>query len=231
MIYVLSGGTSLYAVIAVTYPAGSICTCGGKAAKDTSGYALFNVKPGKYTVECHTSDNKKSKSTSVTVAENDKGKCKSVTLSYNLMLYNAGDQFTEVTGGWSYTGNNSPVFNANNIVVEPTVSNGTCVLTTVNKINLTGIKTLHFYLKCDTTGSASNGGNCQAVGANTSNAIRVDNNRMTADVKVPTTADYKDYAVDVSALSGSYYVLVATLSLERLWYAKLTVTKIWGEYA
>ena len=231
MIYVLSGGTSLYAVIAVTYPSGSICTCGGKAAKDTSGFALFNVKAGTYTVECHTSDNSKSKSTSVTVAESDKGKSIGVPLSYNLMLYDAGDQFAEVTGGWSYTGANSPVFNANNIVVEPTVSNGTCVLTTANKIDLTGIKTLHFYLKCDTTGSLSNGGNCQAVGANTSNAIRVDNNRMTADVKVPTTADYKDYTVDVSALSGSYYILVATLSVERLWYAKLTVSKIWGEYA
>ena len=230
MIYVVSGPT-LYAIIAVTYPAGSVCTCGGKKAKDTSGYALFPVRAGTYTVECHTSDNSKSKSTSVTVAESDKGKSIGVPLSYNLMLYDAGDQFAEVTGGWSYTGANSPVFNANNIVVEPTVSNGTCVLTTANKIDLTGIKTLHFYLKCDTTGSLSNGGNCQAVGANTSNAIRVDNNRMTADVKVPTTADYKDYTVDVSALSGSYYILVATLSVERLWYAKLTVSKIWGEYA
>ena len=51
MIYVLSGSPSLYAVIAVTYPSGSICTCGGKAAKDTSGFALFNVKAGTYTVE------------------------------------------------------------------------------------------------------------------------------------------------------------------------------------
>ena len=90
MIYVLSGGTSLYAVIAVTYPSGSICTCGGKAAKDTSGYALFNVKAGTYTVECHTSDNSKSKSTSVTIAASDKGKCKSVTLAYRLNLYTNG---------------------------------------------------------------------------------------------------------------------------------------------
>lgn len=69
-------------LIAVTYPSGSICTCGGRTADDTSGYALFNVEPGTYTVECHTSDNSKSKSTSVTIAESDKGKSKSVTLSY-----------------------------------------------------------------------------------------------------------------------------------------------------
>ena len=73
---------SLYAAIAVTYPSGSICTCNSKAPKDTTGYALFPVKPGTYTIECHTSGNSKNKSTNVTIAESDKGKCKSVTLSY-----------------------------------------------------------------------------------------------------------------------------------------------------
>ena len=64
--------TSIYAAIAVTYPSGSICTCNSKAAKDTTGYALFPVEPGTYTIECHTSDNSKNKSTSVTITENDK---------------------------------------------------------------------------------------------------------------------------------------------------------------
>ncbi len=90
MIYVLSGNSSLYAVIAVTYPSGSICTCGGKAANDTSGFALFNVKAGKYTVECRTSDGEKSKSTSVTIAASDEGKAKNVTLSYRRNLYTKG---------------------------------------------------------------------------------------------------------------------------------------------
>lgn len=90
MIMNMNGGLSLYAVIAVTYPAGSICTCGGKAARDTSGYALFPVKAGTYIVECHTVDNSKSKSISVTVAESDKGKSISVGLSYELFLFNSG---------------------------------------------------------------------------------------------------------------------------------------------
>lgn len=97
------GFASLFTVIEVTYPSGSICTCGGKAAKDTSGHALFPVKAGTYTVECHTSDNSKSKSTSITVAESDKGKCKSVTLSYELVLFDkdSGIDRTDITGGWS----------------------------------------------------------------------------------------------------------------------------------
>ena len=102
MIMNMNGGSSLYAVIAVTYPSGSICTCGGKAARDTGGNALFPVKAGTYTVECHTVDNSKSKSTSVTVAESDKGKSISVELSYELFLFDGGDN-TGVTGGWTYT--------------------------------------------------------------------------------------------------------------------------------
>ena len=92
--------TSIYAAIAVTYPSGSICTCNSKAAKDTTGYALFPVEPGTYTIECHTSDNSKNKSTSVTITENDKGKYKSVTLSYELILFDNGTYASE-TGGWS----------------------------------------------------------------------------------------------------------------------------------
>lgn len=104
MIYVLSGSAPLYAIISVTYPSGSTCTCGGKAAKDTSGFALFNVKPGTYTVECHTSDNSQSKSTSVTVAESDKGKSKSVTLNYELYIFKAGtgSNTTWTTGAGTY---------------------------------------------------------------------------------------------------------------------------------
>ena len=89
-------GARLRAVIAVTYPEGSVCTCvsGAKTlkARDTSGYALFNVKAGTYTVECHTSDNSKSKSTSVTVTESDKGKAFAVMLRYALVLFDNGSQ-------------------------------------------------------------------------------------------------------------------------------------------
>ena len=107
MIMNMNGGSSLYAVIAVTYPSGSICTCGGKAAKDTGGYALFPVKAGTYTVECHTVDNSKSKSASVTVAESDRGKSVSVTLSYQLVAFDNGviaPEFGEISLAVSGTG-------------------------------------------------------------------------------------------------------------------------------
>lgn len=149
MIYVLSGSPSLYAVIAVTYPAGSICTCGGKAAKDTSGFALFNVKPGTYTVECHTSDNKKSKSTSVAVAESDKGKCKSVTLSYELILFDAGS-YASVTGGWSKSGSTLSIS-----ATTTSMSGARDTVYTNNKISVSGYSTLHFQIT--STSQSENG--------------------------------------------------------------------------
>lgn len=130
------GFVSLFTVIAVTYPSGSICTCGGKAAKDTSGYALFPVKAGTYTVECHTSDNSKNKSVSVTVAESDKGKCKNVTLIYELILFDNGS-YDPVTGGWSRS---TLSLSATTVSMD----GETDTVYTRNKISVSGYSTLHF---------------------------------------------------------------------------------------
>ena len=97
MIYVLSGSAPLFAIIAVTYPSGSICTCGGKKAKDTSGYALFPVKAGTYIVECHTSDNSLSVSKSVTITT--KNQCEKINLLYDLVLYK-NNVFSTESGDW-----------------------------------------------------------------------------------------------------------------------------------
>lgn len=145
MIYVLSGSPSLYTVIAVTYPSGSICTCGGKKAKDTSGYALFNVKPGTYTVECHTSDNSKSKSTSVTVSTSDKGKSKSVMLRYELVILDGATGNGSSNWEAASVGNGSVSFSSSNgIVVDP---NGyTPRLISKKAWDLSDFKTLEFYI-------------------------------------------------------------------------------------
>lgn len=140
MIYVLSGGTSLYTVIAVTYPAGSICTCGGKAAKDTSGYALFNVKAGTYTVECHTSNNSKSKSTSVTIAASDIGKSKSVTLSYELILFDAGSS-APGTVEWTKSGSTLSISATTTLM-----NSASDTVRTRDKISVSGYSTLHFQI-------------------------------------------------------------------------------------
>lgn len=111
MIYVLSGGSSKpYAVIGVTYPSGSTCTCtnGSKTltAKDTTGRALFVIpSAGTWTVKAVNGN--KSKSTAVSITA--EGQVEVVTLIFETILWESGaDQNTSITGGFA-TNNTSYV--------------------------------------------------------------------------------------------------------------------------
>lgn len=83
-----SGGTSkAYAVIGVTYPAGSTCTCtdGTKTLtlKDTSGQGFFLIPyAAAWTVTATNGTNTKSQSVEIT----NEGQLESVTLSYELII-------------------------------------------------------------------------------------------------------------------------------------------------
>ena len=102
------GSTSkAYAAIGVTYPTGSTCTCtdGAKTltAKDTSGKAIFVIpSAGTWTVTAVSG----SKSTSKAVSITAEGQVETVTLIFELILFDGGDN-TGVTGGWAYTITNS----------------------------------------------------------------------------------------------------------------------------
>lgn len=86
-----SGSGKLFAVIAVTYPEGSVCTCSNGAktlkAKDTSGKALFNVSVGEWTVTATDGSSTASQAVSITT----EGQSESVTLLYGLYLFKSGD--------------------------------------------------------------------------------------------------------------------------------------------
>ena len=92
MIYVMSGGgAKLFAAIGVTYPAGSTLTCtkGTKTlkAKNTSGQWVFAIPDaGTWTVTATDGTNTKSQSVSIT----SEGQFESVTLSYQLHLFEVG---------------------------------------------------------------------------------------------------------------------------------------------
>lgn len=92
-----------YAVINVTYPEGSVCTCSNEnrtlELDNTLGYGFFLVdEGGEWTVSC-TDD---TKTASQTVEITTEGQWKSVELRYALVLFdgeNGGDNVA-VTGGW-----------------------------------------------------------------------------------------------------------------------------------
>lgn len=98
------GGTSkAYAVIGVTYPTGSTCTCtnGSKTltAKDTTGKALFVIpSAGTWMVKAVSGSKSKSKAVSITT----EGQVETVTLIFETILWEAGsDQNTSLTGGFA----------------------------------------------------------------------------------------------------------------------------------
>lgn len=98
------GGGKLYAIIAVTYPEGSTCTCsnGTKTlkARDTSGKALFNVTVGEWTVSC--TDGSETASETVSIAAG--GQVKAVELSY-VKIYGIMRDITNSSPVWARTDN------------------------------------------------------------------------------------------------------------------------------
>lgn len=85
------GGGTPYAAIGVTYPSGSVCTCTNGTltltAKDTSGKALFVIpSAGTWTVTAVSG----SKSTSKAVSITAEGQVETVTLMFELLLFNNG---------------------------------------------------------------------------------------------------------------------------------------------
>lgn len=106
-----SGITSkVYAVIGVTYPSGSTCTCtnGSKTltAKDTTGKALFVIpSAGTWTVKAVSGSKSKSKAVSITA----EGQIATVTLTYEFFIFKSG---SGLTSGYSVEGSGN-VSNAN----------------------------------------------------------------------------------------------------------------------
>lgn len=95
MIYVMSGGAKAFAVIGVTYPAGSVCTCsdGTKtlSLKDTGGQGFFLIPyAGTWIVTATDGTNTKTESVEIT----SEGQSVSVALSYELVIFD----YTNFTG-------------------------------------------------------------------------------------------------------------------------------------
>lgn len=132
------GGVKLFAVIGVTYPAGSVCTCtkGTKTykAKDTSGLALFAVpEVGDWIVSC-TDD---TKTASKTVSITTEGQAASVTLTYELYLLQNGVQKTEfITNVYAGT----VTFESSAVKMEGNTTN----LCTSSKIDVSAYSSLKF---------------------------------------------------------------------------------------
>ena len=207
------GGVKLFAVISVTYPAGSVCTCtkGTKSykAKNTSGLALFAVpETGDWTVSCTDGTQTASKTVSISA----EGQSVNIELSYAILLFKDGNQNPDVTGGW--TQGDKWWFDGNYAVIDATIAADIiCDITypqqasarTVKPIDLTKWRTLTAALDISRKANATINTICGiAISSATSGWY---NNRA-------ASAEYikKNYngiaTLDVSKLSGNYYIYV-----------------------
>ena len=85
------GGGTPYAAIGVTYPSGSVCTCTNGTltltAKGTGGKAIFVIpSAGTWTVTAVNGNKSTSKAVSITA----EGQVETVTLAYEMILFNNG---------------------------------------------------------------------------------------------------------------------------------------------
>ena len=98
------GGGIPYAVIGVTYPSGSVCTCTSGTltltAKDTSGKAMFVIPyAGTWTVKAVKGSQSKSTAVKITT----EGQVETVTLAYEFVLLNTSGWASKYAGKIDYS--------------------------------------------------------------------------------------------------------------------------------
>lgn len=223
MIIPVSGG-KLFAVIAVAYPAGSTCTCANGTkiytAKDTSGQWIFRIpSAGTWTVTATDGTNTKTQEVSITAEQ----QAEKVTLAYwSGELYDAGNQYTDITGGWIRHGTGGTVtFNDDNIHLATLDAYSEGQVNTINKIDLTNFSSLKV------TVTASNRKNIIGnVNVFTKNEAGASVTAATASLS--NAALETITTLDVSELNGEYLIGINSSGISSSYYmtGSFYVTKV-----
>ena len=202
------GGSSakVYAVIGVTYPAGSTCTCtdGAKTltAKDTTGRALFVIPyAGTWTVKAVSG----SKSTSKAVSITAEGQVETVELVYEFFIFKNG---SGLTSGYSVAGTGGNVSN-DSISWSGSSSDGGISMYIKPAVALNGYTKLCVDFECSYNWGGDYGMGF-GVGTDAASASMITNTNWTA--KVTSTAQgaiaRNTVQCDISALTDSEYIKV-----------------------
>lgn len=215
------GGGSAYAFVIVNYPAGSTVTCTNSSGKKdlSTTKKLFYIKKG--ATSCVVTATLGSQSTSATVTGITEGSSKTVTLSYELVLFENGVLSTAL----------GALKNKNLSTYK--IENGkiTCARTGSNAGNLTGYGS--FTLPIDLTGRT----NLRITASSESyptyvkfGVAAVDTNTFAASQSKTKTAS-ETLTIPVSSFSGSYNILVEITGLGDPSFGALTTTayieKMW----
>lgn len=222
------------ATINVTYPSGSTCTVSDGSttftAPDTTGtWACVVPNAATWTVSC--TDGTQTASTTVSITAD--GQSATAKLAYDLVLYDSGDQYTDITGGWTgvgYTssgaegpgtlGDTAMIFNGDG-EHQPTLG-------TLNSIDFTGYTTLCVKGTVVSTGSTVTKSNGMFLAkAKTSFA---GNNRIAQTLLPAPVGDFDgttdaDCRISLTGVTTSAYVVLrGNVSTAYRWQ----VTKVWA---
>lgn len=192
-----------YALIAVTFPTGSVCTCtnGSKTlrAKDTGGAFLFAIpEAGTWVVSC--TDGTKTSTKSVVI--DSQYQTESILLAYELVLYDGSlstpelRECTAVTGGWhgtkqgTYYGDGEFHSESNQIRLYR-ASGKAITAEPLNAIDLTNYSTFKVYVN-------QQSGNL-ALNVRATSPVGFDNPRT----EITSTGWW---TFDISSYTGDYYL-------------------------
>lgn len=205
------------ATINIVYPAGSTCTCSDGVttltAPDTSGsWSCVVPNKGTWTVSC--TDN--IESTSGTISITADGQHESISLMYwNGQLYERGNQFEKMTGGWVVYPNDrtdTASFDSDSIHFI-NGSAGQVAIFTKSKINVSDFKTLKIQI------NTFKGGIKFGLTAANNTA----NPSFTKYLNTDSGSSGTVFQVDLSSTTGEYYVSIVST------YVDYYVYKIWLE--
>lgn len=207
-----SGIGKIYAVIGVTYPSGSTCTCtdGAKTltAKDTTGRALFVIPyAGTWTVKAVSGNKSKSKAVLITA----EGQVETVELTYGLYIFKNG---SGLTSGYSIKSNSNsmisaPTVSGDTISWSGDLSSGGVAFYIAPAVALSGYTKLCVDFEC----SYNYGGNYGmgfGVGTDAATGLMITNTSWTAKVTsiAQGTIARNTVQCDISALTDSEYIKI-----------------------
>lgn len=224
----ISKGGSAFGYIVASFPTtATSCTCSSgetvlqaDAAGLARGQFVFEVSAaGTWTVTISNGTDTKSESVSITAA----GQAEKVTLAFwNGELYDAGNQYTDVTGGWVRHKNGGVVtFNEDNIYLATSSEYSEGAVNTTNAVDLTDFATLK--VTVTTTRKGDIIGKVIVYTKDASNKETV-----AASASLDNSSKETVTSLDVSALNGAYYVRIQSSGFSSSYYmtGKFNVTKV-----
>lgn len=140
------------------------------------------------------------------------GQWVSIASSWNGVLFENGNQYEDITGGWYVYGKNSTSVTPN---LSAATGTGNATIRTNNKIDVTNYKTLYW------TGSGGGSSAGQEWGATC--YIQNDDGTNVAKLMFKKSNTYQ---IDVTAITGEYYIIFDVGGTD---WQQVNLSKVWLE--